>query len=441
MFFINRKNELSLLENLYSADGATFFLLYGRRRVGKTYLLKKFIDNKEGYYLLSKKRNIRSNINNFCDALERNGLPNIRVENFIEFFGKYRQYLENKVLIIDEFQYLIESDTQILGDFQYIFDEIFENDFPIFIILCGSSMGMLEGLSHNRQSPLYGRFTGRLKLPVMSFQDISLLHKDQTLQTMIHYFGAVGGIAQYNLYFKENRDFFENVSNTFFNPGHYLYNEGEFLLRQELRDIATYMTILQAMANGKTRVTEIANAAYIPAKDLPKYMTILINLDLVRRITPIDAKPTGKRSIYVIADNYLRFWFKFVAPFKSHIEFYNTEPAMTFLKKNLATYTGYIVENIVEEYFKHRVSRVGKWWYKDSEIDLVAIDEIKKEVIFIEVKWTNKTVSPKICRDLINKCNLVKGLDGYSKKFIIIAKQKRKLEGCQVITLQELLNL
>lgn len=440
MFFINRKNELNLLENLFSADGTKTFLLFGRRRVGKTYLLKKFIINKDGYYLLSKKRNIRSNINNFCEVLERNGLPNIRVENFIEFFEKYKQYLENKVLIIDEFQYLIESDTQILGDFQYIFDEIFEKDFPIFIILCGSSMGMLEGLSNNRKSPLYGRFTGRLKLPAMSFQDISLLYKDQTLQSMIHYFGAVGGIAQYNLYFKRNLNFFENINETFFNPGHYLYNEGEFLLRQELRDIATYMTILQAMANGKTRVTEIANAAYIPAKDLPKYMTILINLDLVRRITPIDAMPTGKRSIYVIADNYLRFWFKFVAPFKSHIEFYNTEPAKIFLKKSLSTYIGYIVENIVEEYFKSKVSRVGKWWYKNSEIDLVAIDEIKKEVIFIEVKWRNKAVSLDICNNLINKSKLVKGLDGYSTKFIIITKQKRELEGCQVVTLEELLN-
>ncbi len=344
------------------------------------------------------------------------------------------------MLILDEFQYLIESDNNILGDFQYIFDEIFEKDFPIFIILCGSSMGMLEGLSNNRKSPLYGRFTGRLKLPAMSFQDISLLHKDQSLQNKIHYYAAAGGIAQYHLYFKKNLNFHDNINTTFFNPGHYLYNEGEFLLRLELRDIATYMTILQAMANGKTRVTEIANAAYIPAKDLPKYMTILINLDLVRRITPIDAVPSGKRSIYVIADNYLRFWFKFVGPFISHIEFYNTEPAMDFLMKNLSSYTGYQVENIVEEHFKRKVSRVGKWWYKDNEIDLIAIDEIKKEVIFIEVKWRNKVVSQDICEKLKNKSKLVKGFDGYSNKFIIISKQNRELKGCQIITLQELLD-
>ena len=442
MFFVNRENELKSLENLYSKPGFRSLLLYGRRRVGKTYLLKKFLNDKSGTYMLSVSRSIGENIDLFRNKLSDGGIPRVIASNFIELFSNIKPYLRDQILIIDEFQYLIEKDEAVLSDFQYIFDEILV-DTSVFIILCGSSMGMVENIGFDNKSPLYGRFSARMKLHPFRFVDMIKFHPNRSFFEHTLLYGALGGIPLYSSYINQEFDFRENIRETFFNLSHPLFNEVEFLIRQELREPSTYFGILQAIANGKTRNTEIANSIYLPAKDISRYLNTLISLDLIKRVIPIDASSKSKRSMYMLRDNYFRFWFRFVSNLRSEIEFLQLDEAMRYLDENLSTYMGLVIEDIVMELFRAKYTRVGKWWHKDKEIDLVAIDDNKKNVAFVEIKWTSKKRDRHEIERVIENSSLVRGLDSYSRNYILISKNgfndSLEMDNCEFWSAEDLL--
>ncbi len=359
------------------------------------------------------------NLQNFTQIMSDNGLPYVVTNNFVDAFKNLASYLDGKVIVIDEFQYLINHDSGILSDFQYIFDEIlhFHNT---TIIICGSTMGTVEQIGYNINSPLYGRFIVRMKLKPMTFSATRKFHSKTPFEQQILIYGAVGGTPLYHKYFKEDIGFIDNIASTFFNTTHPLYNEIEFLLRQELKDIATFSSILQAISNGKNKATEIANFAGMRVTDITRYLQTLRTLNLIRRVQPIDAKSNSKRSIYQIADNYFRFWFKFVSTNQNQIEFFIQEGAKSYLIKNLPTYMGHIIENIVIELFQNKYDRVGKWWYKNKEIDVVAMNNEK--VVFIEIKWTNKKRTPNDLIELIKVSEAVHSVNDLKREYILISK-------------------
>ncbi len=428
--FVNRENELAVLNRLHREANPKFILVYGRRRIGKTFLLKHFIQDKSGIYLLAQRRGIRENIRTFAGLLAEHGIPDVHAETLLELFSKIAPYAGKRVIIIDEFQYLSEADPAVLSDFQYIADEILP-DSEITLVLCGSSMGMIERMGTELTSPLYGRFAARMKIKRMGLRSIRLLHPSLPLEQLIRVYATLGGIPLYHNYFDDNKTYEQNVADTFFSSHHPLYSEVEFLLRQEVRNVSTYMGILGAIANGKTRVSEIANAIYFHAKDIPKYMKTLTALDLVHRVQPIDARAGSKTSIYLLSDHYFRFWFRFVSPQQSKIEMYQTNEALAYLRKEITGYMGYAVEDIVTELFRERYTRVGKWWHREEEIDLVAVDEVERTVTFVEIKWRSQPVHRKIVKKLVAKSKGVRGMEGYDRKYLVISKAgfSGKVEG------------
>ena len=418
--FVDREKELGALENMYGKDGFRAVLIYGRRRVGKTYLIKKLMENKDSLYLMCLDRSVRENIENFSRVASFRGLPFIKSENLIEFFERLKPYLDGYIVVLDEFQYLIENDKGILGDVQYVFDEILHDSKMMFII-CGSSMGTVEKVGADMRSPLYGRFVSRMKVNPMGFRDVIGFHRDKSFEDIMRIYSAVGGIPLYHTYFK--RGFWKDVKDTFFNPGHVLYNEAEFLLRQELRDIGRYEAILRSMAEGNTRVTSIANSAYMDAKDIPKYMSVLINLGIVGKISPVTAPPKARNSIYEISDNYFRFWLRFVDRFRGEIELGELSSPVEYLKENIASYVGKKVEDVVRELLRNEYEKVGRWWKKDVEIDIIALNEKKKDILFGEVKWRNRPVGWNVVEELMEKKELVEwNSENRKERFLIVSK-------------------
>ncbi len=418
--FVDREKELRALEKIYESDGFRAVLIYGRRRVGKTYLIKKLMENRKSLYLMCLDRSVRENIENFSRVASSRGLPYIRAENIIEFFERMKPYLDGYIVVLDEFQYLIENDKGILGDMQYVFDEILR-DYDMMFIICGSSMGTVEKVGADMRSPLYGRFISRMKINPMNFRDAIGFHRNKSFEDTIRIYSAVGGIPLYHTYFKIG--FWKDVRDTFFNPGHVLYNEAEFLLRQELRDIGRYEAILRSMAEGNTRVTSIANSAYMDAKDIPKYMSVLINLGIVRKISPVTLPSKARNSIYEISDNYFRFWLRFVDRFRGEIELGELPGPIENLKENIASYVGKTAEDVVREFLRKEYEKVGKWWKKDVEIDIVALNERKKEILFGEVKWRNRPVGWNIVEELMEKKELVEwNREDRKERFLVVSR-------------------
>src|SRR3989304_1015919 len=303
--FINRDEESAYLDREYRSDKFSLTVIYGRRRVGKTELIGNFLKDKPNIYFLADKRGTRSNLYRF----RKKAAEFLKdYEPTLETFDEVFEYINTKwsggkklVVVIDEFSYLAQMDESIPSVFQLIVDEILKNS-SFQLILCGSSISMMEKSTLAHSSPLYGRRTGQIEVKPMLFRNVGEFFPGMYRDEIVNIYGATGGVPFYLLFFNPEYSFYENLSNTFFSKEAVLYAEGEFLLREELKEPATFMNILLAISKGATKSGEIASRSYLEAKDMPYYLDTIIKLGFVRKEHPVLEKPTTKKTIYRIEE-------------------------------------------------------------------------------------------------------------------------------------------
>ena len=440
--FVNRKEELEFLEREFMDTGLKVIILYGRRRVGKTELINQFCKDKPHIYFLADKRGTAINAREFAANSARyfNDItPEVR--NFDDALIYILKRTEDRKLIvtIDEFAYLVEKDDSIPSVFQKIVD-VHLKGANTYLILCGSSISMMEGILGYR-SPLYGRRTGQWKVTPLRFKDSWSFLPRYSLEEFIEAFSVVGNIPAYLLQFDDSADIYENIEKGILRRGNPLYEEVEFILRAELREPSVYMSVVEAIANGVTKVTEIANRCYINAKDIPKYLQVLQRLQLVQRVVPITERKTKtKKAIYQISDNFFRFWFRFVYPNRSDVEGGEVDRALSKIRAEFNLYVGRIFEQVCREFLEevnHRAglpfhfTKIGNWWghfredgvRKEIEIDIVALNEDTRDILFAECKWLNKKVGINTYHNLMEKSTRVEWhLDKRKEYFALFSK-------------------
>lgn len=435
--FINREQELKFLEEKFK-NNRQMIILYGRRRVGKTELIKQFCKNKEYIYFLADKRGTILNAERFAKiSAEHFGDMPPKVKNFDDVFTYIARRLNGRkiVIVIDEFSYLVEKDNSIPSLFQLIWDEILEKK-NLMLILCGSTVSMMEDLL-SYKSPLYGRRTGQWKLMPLRFNESIKFFPKYSMEEKVKAYSILGGIPLYLNAFDDRKDVYTNIEEKILTKGEILYEEVEFLFREELRDYSTYLSVLEAIARGNTRLSEIANYSKIQAKDLPKYLSVLMKLDLIEKIFPVTEKKKTKRTIYKIKDNFFDFYFRFVYPFKNELELGNTKKVMSIIKKDINAFVGKKFEDISREFlyemnFKgllpFRFSDIGSWWEKDKEIDILAFDREEKKILFCEVKWEDLSVSEaeEIFENLKKKAESVKWFNKMRKEYFCLIGKRIK---------------
>ena len=415
--FVNRKNELEMLDEKSRQPEPQFTVIYGRRRTGKTELIKQFCRDKEYIYFLADKRGTVLNAIRFSSiAADHFKDAALKIEDFYLLFDYIQRRLNDKkktVIIIDEFSYLVEKDDSISSVFQGIWDEVLVKK-NVFLILCGSSISMMEQGVLSYKSPLYGRRTGQWKLAPFSFKEMKEFFPDFSLIERVEIYSVLGGIPFYLKQFKK-KNLFSNIEDNILAKGEPLYEEVEFLLREELREYSSYYSILEAIASGSTRVIEIAEHSKIKTGDLPKYLDTLIKLDIVEKVHPITEKEKTKKTVYKIKDNFFNFWFKFIYPHKNDLEIGNTQKVIDLIKQEFTAYVGHIFEDIVKEFLINMNSKklvpfnftkIGTWWSGDRQIDLVALS--KNEALFVECKWQNRKTDVDILINLVENAKFVK---------------------------------
>jgi len=443
--FINRVEELKFLESLYKEEGCIFIPIYGRRRVGKTELIKVFIKDKPHVYFLADSGNEAEQLKRisyitgqfFNDASLLSGLYFRNWNDFFTYLGN-KEFKKKFVLVIDEFPYLVYSNKGISSIFQLALDEVLKHK-NIFLILCGSSIGMMEKEVLFYKAPLYGRRSGQLKLEPLKFGNINGFLPKYDIKNEIIAYSILGGIPAYLTKFSDDIDIFVNISEKFFDKNSVLYSEAEILLKEELREPNLYFSILKALSFGKNKLSEIANEIDEPRTSLPRYLLTLENLGFIKKAVSIDEKHLHKsrKGIYKISDNYLSFWFRFIYPNKSYIEEGKTEFVLQNVKKYLPSYVSFVFEDICKEFIKQTTNfvKVGSWWHKDNEIDIVAIDEDKKEILFVECQWKEETMQIDIVKNLKEKSELVNWNNKNRKeRFALFSKSgfsKKCLDYCK----------
>lgn len=443
--FVDRENELKFLEEYYRRKESSLIIIYGRRRIGKTELIKQFIKDKKAIYYLCERTSIQSNIEKlkekFAEELNEDWLKKVEIEDFESLFKSVEGKLREKfVIVFDEFPYLIEIDREILSQFQKIWDEILSKK-NVMLILCGSSIGMMENEVLGYKSPLYGRRTSQWKVTELEIKYLKEFLPNYDFENILYVYAAVGGIPFYLLKFDSSKNFFENVKEQFLWKGGFFYEEAENLLRQEFREPRNYMLILRAIAEGKRKLGEISNETGLDKSAVSRYIEILENLKIVEYELPITESEKSKKRLYYISDNYFNFWFRFVYPNKSLIEEGETSKVLEKVRQEFPLYFSNVFEKICKKVVlkAFNFTKIGKQRGKipkapkgmnEYEIDIVALNEKSKEILFAECKWKEKVSAKKIISELIEKSKFVNWYNKERKEvFAIFAKSfKEKIE-------------
>jgi len=420
--FINRKKELEALKDEYNSKRASFSVVYGRRRVGKTALLSQFIRNKKHIYLYITQSDLKSQLQSFTiqikQFVDEALAPHLSFSSFeeaIEFLTSLQ--IEKKlILVIDEYQYLTTLDKAFSSKLQRLWDEKIQHS-NIYLILCGSVLSMMQSEVLNYSAPLYGRRTSQFHIKSVKFRHIKEFLPKLTKLEQMQVFSSFGTIPKYLNEYDQDLNFMQNIERKILNKNSYLYSEGNFLLKNEISDSATYFSILESISKGNTKIGHIASSLNVTSTHLTKYLKKLMALDIVFKETPVtDTNPLkSKFGRYKIKDKFLAFWFYYVFKNYNYLEIEQTRAVLQEIDLNFNdrfvsfAFEDFVIEDIWEnpkKYLDFQPLKVGRWWNNKEEIDIVAFDD--ENITFIECKWQENVKKESVKNKLIAKAINIK---------------------------------
>ncbi|NJE62464.1 ATP-binding protein [Thermococcus sp. 21S7] len=385
--FIDRRSELEALERAFKGDKAELIVIYGRRRVGKTALILKAVEGFHHLYFLADERSENENLAEFRkkvagflgdDLIARSNL------GWLELFQLLAERGDG-VVVIDELPYLVEANPAFHSLLQKAWDLHLQNS-KIKLVLIGSSTGMMERLLGHR-SPLYGRRTMQLDVTPLRYWHVPEFLPAYSPENWMRVYGVADGIPLYLNQFDGNSSFWENVERLFLRKESPLYTEAEFLLRQEFREPARYFSILKAIAFGKTKFGDIVSFTGFDRGTVSRYLDNLARIRVIRKVYPAFEPETRRNTRYEFADNYFRFWFRFVYPDRERIEREFYGDVLERVRQDFDHYMGPVFEKTASDFLwkKFAFEKGGRWWRKGEEIDFVGLKD--ETAYFFEVKW------------------------------------------------------
>ncbi len=420
--FLGRKKELAELNVLYSQCKFQLFVLYGRRRVGKTTLLKEFCKGKEAIFYSAEQSNEKMNLEKFSGQI----FEYYKEENLGSFlswenaFGYIEQRQKDKqlILVLDEFPYLANGSPALLSTLQHLIDHKLK-DGKLFLILCGSYMGFMEKQVLGAKSPLFGRRTAQLHMKPFDYRTgIEFLSGFSEAERLM-LFSAFGGTAMYLQQVDNNRSVEENIQDSFLKSTGYLYEEPLLLMRQEVQEPGVYCAMIEAIAKGAVKAGEIAAKTGEETAKCLKYIAVLRELGILYKEVPFGEKDNSRKAQYGICDPMFRFWYRYVSPNKTLIE---TDAGRIVwekrIKPDFSNYMGHAFELICKEYLLYKNSRgelpflftnIGRWWgtnrekHREEEIDIIAGDE--EDYLICECKWKNEKLEYGVYEKLREKAD------------------------------------
>jgi len=419
--FIGRETELQFLNDAFNSDKAEFIMLYGRRRVGKTELLNEFCADKSCIFYTCREYTDRKQLQSFTDKIHS---YKIKAFEYVDCFNNWEMAFSSvlqipttakKLLVIDEFPYACKVNESIPSILQVLWDEKLRHE-NVMIILCGSAMSFIEKELLAEKNPLYGRTTGIYKMKPLPYSDAIKFFPNYSPEDKLLAYSILGGVPHYLRQFNKNISLEENIKRNILRKGCTLYNEVEFLLKQELRETAVYNTIVEAIALGNNSFGDILNKTHLEKSKLSVYLKNLIEISIIEKESPALAtdktKNSSSKGSYILTDNFFRFWYAFA--FRNLTDLENDDSDGVWsecIQDELHSFASKPFENICLDYLyllnkrkklPFRIHNASRYWGKTNqnvngklqsvnlEIDILAPDAKKQNFIFGECKFTNE---------------------------------------------------
>ena len=424
MRFYNREKELELLGRIetLSVNDAQMTVLIGRRRIGKTSLLRHFIADKPAVYLFLAKKSETLICAELTEAIKQS--------LGVELYGEYRQFKEvfrflldlskkqHFTLILDEFQEFTSINPAVFSEMQNLWD-VTKAESKMNLILCGSVYSMMNKIFENAKEPLFGRATNRIHLKPFTINTLKEILTENypgfTNDDLLAFYLFTGGVARYVELLVSRKAFTLNdILNEIFSDNSILLDEGKNILVDEFgKEYSTYFSILTLIASSKTSRSEIESVLEM---SVGGYLERLdADFGLIRKVRPVLAKSGSRNLKYSISDNFLNFWFRFIYKYRSSIEIGNFDYVRSIVGRDYATFSGLILEKYFVEkmILSQKYSTIGTYWEKanQNEIDIVAINEMEKKALFAEVKRKKENINLNVLKEKSTK--IAQSFPGY----------------------------
>jgi len=419
MKFYDRISEIATLQGIErsSSETAQMTMMIGRRRVGKTTLLKNAFQSTPVLYFFVAKKNEVLLCDEFTQEInDKLGVPIGSFASFAELFRAIMQLSQrmNFTLIIDEFQEFRSINSSVFSDMQNIWDSTKDSS-KINLVLCGSIYSMMKRIFENSKEPLFGRATVRMIVKPFDISTIKEIlsdyHPKYTNEDLLAFYMITGGVAKYIEQLVNRKAFTKKaILDAVFSDGSFFLDEGRDVLIDEFgKDYGNYFSILSLIASSKTDRGQIESTLNM---DVGGYLDRLEKeYNIIKRTRPFGAKEGSRSNKYKIEDNFLNFWFRFIYKYRSAVEIGNLDYVRDIVERDYETYSGIILE----KYFRtvmieaKEYSDIQGYWNSkgENEIDIVAINEAEKRLVFCEVKRNPKRISLNVlenkAKDIISK--------------------------------------
>ena len=429
MAFIGRQEELRKFENRYRSGNAELIILYGRRRVGKTEFLRKFTEDKDVFFFSATESEDHEQRERFKQRMLSSGFDGEPAllndwENIFRNMKKLK-HKGKKLVIMDEFQHIFTGKRSVPSILQNVWDEYLSKE-NIMIVLCGSAMSFIENNVLGSKNPLYGRATAIFKMKELTFAEASQFFPNYTLKDKVTAYSILGGIPYYLKQFSPSLTVEENIRENILSRETILYNEIEFMLKQELREPATYNTLVSAIALGNTKLNDISQKTTIDASKANVYLKNLTELNIVVKeysiLDTIKDSANIRNGLYKIADKFFKFWYRYVYPNKEDIETGNIGRLVREIYESASTehasmcFEDLCIDHIrklnAERKLPFTAKQIGRIWGKGFEVDAGATDG--RTLLLGECKWTNSKVGAEVLSSLKEKVAANTELRGYA---------------------------
>ena len=446
--FVGRKRELKALNDVYEKNGFGMTIIYGRRRIGKSTLIKEFIKGKKVIFYTATKVGAERNLELFSkqvlDVLDpaMSAATFSSIESVLDIITDKVQADEKTILVIDELPYWAEKDDALLSVLQKHIDTQWI-DKNIMLILCGSALSFMENKVLSEKSPIFGRHDSQIKLEAFNYRDSALFVPDYSAEEKAICYGVTGGVAKYLSLFDNKKSLDENIVRLFFNTDGYLFDETKNLLIQEFSDVTLVNNIIEQVASGKNALNDIASKVHEKDTTVLYSLEKLIDVGLVEKKNCITEEKNKKKTQYVLRDHMFKFWYQFIPKAVSVIEMDQGQAYYEkVVKPQIHLFMGSVFEEMCRYYTLEQgikgaygsfLTQTGTWWgveqmtdkegkryTQPADIDVVGISSVDKTAVIGECKFKNEKIDKEIYETLLRRSKLLSG-NYHVTKFLLFS--------------------
>ena len=435
MKFVGRKEQLKKLDKVIHADEMTFSLIYGRRRVGKSELVKQALSKHNGKNLYYECKQVaqESNVNGLSEIVsEVMHLPKLGfsdMESLLNYIFELSTQ-EKIVLVLDEYPYLRESVKGMDSILQALIDK-YRNSAKLTFIILGSYVEVMHSLIEH-SNPLYGRVDLTIDLKQMDYYESSFFYPNYSAEDKVRIYSVFGGIPYYNRLVDDSKSVKENIIELIASSGARLENEVSMYLNAELSKIVNANEVCEALSRGFSRSSDILSQSHVSSgPTLVDVLDKLIRMEVVTKTAPINDSNNRKKVGYYISDNLSLFYYRYIFKYSSQMNIMDSEVFYNkYIEKDFEEYyVPHLFENICKQYLIRKnkdgkidpvIEDIGKYYYDNpvdrtnGEFDIVTQDELG--YVFYEVKFRKKPVTDEMINEEIEQVKAT-GLNCYKYVF------------------------